>query len=488
MAELGGVVGIDHVWQDDEAMSPYRQLMDPVETQRHRAIGAVAPADVKELAAVLRTATRYQVPLWPVSTGRNFGYGSASPATPGQLVLDLKRMNRILAVDPVLGTALLEPGVTYHDLQAYLQTHKLPLWLDFPGPGPIVSPMGNTLERGNGVTPYGDHFGHSCGMEVMLADGSLVRTGMGGLTAKEGTSSSWQAYRYGYGPVVDGLFSQSNLGVVTKIGLWLMPAPAAHRSFAAVWQKEGDLARAVDTLRTLRVEGLIKSSGVFLNSTLALVGRTTQRELHPAGGAVPHAVLTQALAKNGIGAWTYLYTLYGRTEQVAVDTVLVQQALEACGAQVVPDIVDPAQINQLSLQCFEMLNWTGGGGLAWFSPVCPAIGTDAVKQYELARRITAEHGFDFMQGTCLNGRSNLNVIPLLWDRRYPSETQRAHTCFGALLQAFGAEGYGVYRTGIGFMDQAADAYGPSLRRLNNKLKRALDPKGILAPGKSGIHA
>lgn len=483
-ADLRTIVGAAHVHSSDDSMSPYRHLMEPVDARAHRALGAVAPANVKELAQVLQVATRHRLPLWPISTGRNFGYGSAAPATPGQAVLDLKRMNRILEVDPVLGTALVEPGVTYHDLQTYLQTHNIPLWLDFPGPGPIVSPMGNTLERGNGVTPYGDHFGHSCGMEVMLADGALVRTGMGGLK----NSRSWQAYRYGYGPVVDGLFSQSNFGVVTKIGLWLMPAPAAHRCFAALWPKEADLAPAIDALRVLRLEGLIKSSGVFVNSTMSLVGRTSQRELHPAGGAVPPEALARGLAQHGISAWTFLYTLYGRPEQVALDTTLVQRAIEASGGTVVPDIEDPAQVNKLSLQSFVLLDWTGGGGLSWFGPICPAVGSEAVKQHDLARRIVSDHGMDFMQGTCLNGRSNLNIMPLLWDRRDEAQTQRAHACYEQLIQAFGNAGYGVYRTGIGFMDQAAQQYGAAAQALNQRLKRALDPHGILAPGKSGIYA
>lgn len=480
---LRGVVGKEHVWTDDDALRPYRQLMIAATEADHHALGAVAPADVEQLRQVLAVANRFRLPMWPVSTGRNLGYGCALPATPGQVVLDLRRMNRILDVDPVLGTALVEPGVTYHDLQTFLKQHQIPLWLDFPGPGPIVSPLGNSLERGSGVSPYGDHFGHSCGMEVMLADGSLVRTGMGGVAG----SKSWQAYRYGFGPMVDGLFSQSNFGVVTKLGLWLMPEPKAHRSFAAVWPEEADLARAVDALRELRLEEVIRSPGVFVNPTLALVGRTTQHTLHPQGGCVPPEVLARAIKQHGIAAWTYLYTLYGRPEQVALDTDIVRRAIEASGGQVVPDIVDPAQVNELSLACFELLNWTGGGGLSWFSPVCPGIGSEAVKQYRLAQQIIGDHGLDFMMGAALYGRYNLNVMPMVWDRQNEDSNRRARACYGTLVRRFGEQGYGVYRTSIAFMDAAAQQYGASTAALNKRLKRALDPNGILAPGKSGIH-
>ncbi len=60
-------------------------------------------------------------------------------------------------------------------------------------------------------------------MEVVLADGDFVRTGMGALPG----AGTWQQFKYGMGPLVDGLFSQSNFGIVTKMGFWLMPQPEA---------------------------------------------------------------------------------------------------------------------------------------------------------------------------------------------------------------------------------------------------------------------
>jgi 4-cresol dehydrogenase (hydroxylating) len=78
---------------------------------------------------------------------------------------------------------------------------------------------GATLERGAGYTPYGDHFMMQCGTEVVLADGEVVRTGMGALPG----NNTWQLFKHSFGPYLDGIFTQSNFGVVTKIGKWLMP-------------------------------------------------------------------------------------------------------------------------------------------------------------------------------------------------------------------------------------------------------------------------
>ena len=163
------------------------------------------------------------VPIWTISTGRNFGYGSAAPQSAGQVVLDLKHMNRILDVDPVLCTALVEPGVTYQQLKDYLEENDIPLWLSCPAPSAIAGPLGNTVDRGVGYTPYGDHFMMQCGMEVALPNGELMRTGMGALPG----NNTWQLFKYGFGPYVDGMFTQGNFGIVTKMGFWLMPEPEA---------------------------------------------------------------------------------------------------------------------------------------------------------------------------------------------------------------------------------------------------------------------
>ncbi|HYK25355.1 MAG TPA: FAD-dependent oxidoreductase, partial [Steroidobacteraceae bacterium] len=181
LVQLRKAVGSENVLTDREALLPYEKLMLPASADEYAPSGAVLPATVEQVQHVMAACNESRVPLWPISTGRNFGYGGALPATRGQLILDLKRMNRILDVDPVLSTALIEPGVTYQQLHDHFAERNLPLWLDFPGGGPLVGPVGNTLERGTGSTPYADHFANACGMEVVLADGRILHTGMGSL-------------------------------------------------------------------------------------------------------------------------------------------------------------------------------------------------------------------------------------------------------------------------------------------------------------------
>ncbi len=476
------MVGQDHVIADAAGLAPFARIMLPLPEAEHAPAGVVSPKSPEEVQALLRLAGEHKVPLWPTSTGRNFGYGTSTAATPGQVILDLRRMNRILDVDPVLCTALVEPGVTYKQLQDHLRARKLDLWIDFPAPGPLVGPVGNTLERGGGTTPYGDHFGNSCGYEVVLADGTVLRTGMGGVK----DTSSWQAYRYGYGPFLDGIFTQSNFGVVTKMGLWLMPAPETHRSGMAVWQEPGDIARLIDALRPLRFDGTIGNFGTLADCNIAIAGAMRRSDVYTGPGALPLEIGLQAARKLGLGAWQYFFSVYGRADRVASDWKVIEAAVKAAGGTVVPDVYDPMQVNVLSLRTFSLLNWVGGNGLAWFSPVTPMRGSDAARQMAIARKIMDAHGVDFMTGMTLNGREGLNVMPMVFDRTDPDSTARHRACFEALIAAFGTAGYGFYRTGVGFMDQVAAVHGEAQIEVNRRIKRALDPQGILAPGKSGI--
>ena len=129
------IVGSEHVYIG-EALSayvdPYSIAADP---DAHATPAAVAPDSAEQVQAILKIANQYKVPLWPISCGKNHGYGGAAPRMPGTVVLDLNRMNRILEVNVESGYALVEPGVSYFDLYRYLQEKGIKLWLDVPDPG-----------------------------------------------------------------------------------------------------------------------------------------------------------------------------------------------------------------------------------------------------------------------------------------------------------------------------------------------------------------
>lgn len=105
-------------------------------------------------------------------------YGGSAPVVDGSVILDLHKMNRIIEINEEYGYAIVEPGVTFIDLYNEIQRRKLNLWISVPAIG-WGSVVGNTLERGFGYTPDAVHYKQQCGMEVVLPDGDLLRTGMG---------------------------------------------------------------------------------------------------------------------------------------------------------------------------------------------------------------------------------------------------------------------------------------------------------------------
>jgi len=481
LATCSSLIGAEWVLSSPVDLAPYGWVAIPFETEEHMPAGVVCPSSLDELRKVVAVAQDRGVPLWPTSTGRNIGYGSSSVADKGTVVLDLRRMDRITDYDPELGTVVVEPGVTYAQLQEFLKSKGGKYWLDFPGPGPIVSPMGNTLERGHGVTPYGDHFAHSCGYEVLLADGTLFRTGLGGVR----DTNSWQTYRYGFGPTLDGIFTQSNFGIIAKMGLWLMPAPASFRTVLAVWPEDEDIVRLTDAVRDLRMDGTIATEGVMGNATIFLAATRNRASLYTGEGAIPQELAIREAKAAGLGAWNFVFTLYGRPDRVASDYAEAKRRLEASGARIM-DARDEQAINELTLKSFALFNWTGGGGLAWCSPVAPLRGKEMQRQFQLVRGVMDRHGVDFLVGVAFAERAALNVMPLLYDRGDKAWMKRVHDCYAELVDAIAEGGYGIYRTSIGYMDQVARNHGVANLDVNRRIKRALDPKGIIAPGKSGI--
>ena len=116
-------------------------------------------------------------------------YGGSAPVQDGNVILDLHRMDKILEINEEYGYAIVEPGVSFIQLYDEIQRRKLNLWLSVPAIG-WGSVIGNTLERGIGYTPEAVHYKHQSGMEVVLPNGDLLRTGMGAMDG----SKVWPLY------------------------------------------------------------------------------------------------------------------------------------------------------------------------------------------------------------------------------------------------------------------------------------------------------
>jgi 4-cresol dehydrogenase (hydroxylating) len=455
---------------------------------------AVLPDSVRDVQDIVRIANDLGVPLSPVSTGKNLGYGGAAPRLPGAVVVDMKRMNRILHVDEQFGCALVEPGVSFFELSNYLKQRQIKFWVDVPDLG-WGSVLGNTLERGVGYTPYGDHLSIQCGMEIVLANGDVVRTGMGALPG----SNTAQLFRYGYGPLYDAMFTQSNFGIVTKMGVWLMPEPPAYQAYLVTLPREADLEQFVEILRPLRMNHTVTNVPTLRNLLLDAAAVRPRNFYYDGKGPVPDSVVRKIISDQNLGMWNFYGAMYGTPSAIKEQEGIVRDAFAVipgarfflAGEHDNPVLATRAKImsGQPNLETAQILQWVDNGGHIDFAPVSPATGADAMNQYLMVRDRAHEFGKDYL-GTFIVGRREMHHICLMmFDSKDPADKRNTYELCTLLIEEAASKGYGVYRAHPALMDQVAATYSyndHALMRLSETIKDALDPTGILAPGKQGI--
>lgn len=347
--------------------------------------------------------------------------------------------------------------------------------------------------------PYGDHWATHSGLEVVLPTGEVIRTGMGAMP----NSNSWQVFPYGFGPVHDGLFSQSNLGIVTKMGLTLMPNPGGHESFMYTFANESDLAQVIEIIRPLRIGNILENVAQLRSAvqTIAVQGKP-RTDFYKGEGPIPPNVVATEVEKLPVGkcAWVYYGMAYGpkHIRQYKLD-IIEKEFLQVPGAR----RIDPATIphdnyfwsrdkiaaGEPDLEELLWCNWMPNGAHVAFSPVSPIRGRDAEALMALARKRHAEVGIDFFPAFCVGLREMHLIVEIVFDKHDAVAKEKAMTCLRNMIDDAAALGFGEYRTHLALMDQIAGTYGwneGALGKFNERLKDALDPNGILAAGKSGV--
>lgn len=496
VADLKKAVGDNYVYTDPQWDLPsYNDAYLTTPPELHQPSAAVTPANTREVQSILAVARQYKAPLWTISTGKNFAYGGPAPRKVGYIVVDLKRMNRILEVNEKHGYAVVEPGVSYFDLHNHLQKIGSKLWIDCAAPG-WGGVMPNTLEHGVGYTPYGDHLLVQCGMEVVLADGSVAQTGMGALPG----SQTSHLYKYGFGPYMDGLFTQSNFGVVTKMGVWLMPEPPGYRPYLITFEREEDLHEITEIVRPLKVNMLIPAVAVTAGLVWEAAVQTTRRDWYTGKGAIPASVRKKMAGELRVGEWNFYGALYGPPPMMDNNWEAIHDSFATIpGAKFYFDEDRKGEVaweyrKKLGMGVpnmteYSVMNWIPNGAHIDFSPISPVTGDDAMKQYHLIHERCVAAGFDYCGEFAVGWRDMHHIFCLTFDRYNPGEKARAHKLFGELIDAAANAGYGEYRTHLDFMDKIASTYNwndGALLQQHEKIKDILDPDGILSPGKMGI--
>ena len=474
----------------------------------HQRLAAIVrPETVAQVQAVMRVAHEHGVAMHPVSGGRNWGYGARVPIADGAVLLDLSRLDRIVAYDEELGSVTIEAGVTQAMLTEYLQAAGDRFRIDANGSSPRSSLVGNLLARGFGATPYGDHVNAACGLEVVLADGSLVHTGYSAFPGSRVAGLD----RWAPGPMIDGLFSQSNFGVVTKLTLWLMPAPERVETVMFEMDDLNSVAACCDAVRRFRLDGTIR--GTFWIGNHWRVVTVLQQFPWEKGDPPLSAADGDALARQlRVARWTGFVPLYGSAARVAVDRRAVRAELRGKARRVTcfdDRILEHAEASPRVRFVSSLYQAYSGRlvigmpraywrkhtpipnepdpdrdnvGFIFCTAAVPLRGADVAEASAVAEAVIERHGYE-PAINCIGTRDR--VVQLLasiaYDREVPGADKRAMGCYSELAAKLTGLGFTPFRLGVhsmAEMDKAESNYTSVLRAI----KAALDPGGIVAPG------
>jgi (+)-pinoresinol hydroxylase len=507
LRKFAAVIGAENVYTSDEDLDLYRDGYSVLwgEPEERIAAGALAPIKVEEIQAIVRIANQYKIPLYPVSTGRNLGYGGSAPNLSGSVVLDLKRMDRVLELNEELNYCIVEPGVSFFNLYAELRRRNSRLRCSMPAPG-WGSPMGNALDHGRG-NPASDQFRNACGLEVVLGTGELVRTGMGALP----NCKTWATYNNGVGPSLDGIFSQSNFGIVTKMGFNLHPWPETTRHLVIATRNFDDLDGMVATCRQLQAAGVGSGSG-FGSPLHSVLARNPVPLYKTADGTA--ARFNQLAAEHDTDLFRCQLTFTGPDKVTQAQLEVALERVKANNASLKlttpPAIFAPDDISKLtddqasvfgkpSLVNFwsdtAQYDWDGH---LWFSPLLPQTGAELRKIQQTLGEVCDDMNLFWgwppalLYNSAQFGAvaSNFCIVKNFDVSKSDHEhNRRTRDTVAKLIRVAADNGWSEYRGAPALQEAIMDTFSfnnHAFMRLCESLKDAVDPNGILSSGRYGI--
>lgn len=456
-AALADLVGADHVHD------PGEHLEDITEHPRGTAECTVAPGTREEAVAVVRWAAERHVAVTPVVAGYNVA-GIAIPQ--GGIVLDLRRLDH-LEVDPDTMTVVVEPGVTFEQLKAHLDAHHPDLAYTYPFAPPFTSVLMNALLDGlNNLSLPGGAMGRwLSGVEAVLADGTVVRTGSGGVV------DGW----FSRAPLPDltGLFvsTQGTTGVVLRGGLSLVPR-AEHRTrwFAFCWSLE-DAHRAMRALaRTRSVDDVgcmtWPSAKLLFGATRGLVRADDE----------PFAFLFIDLTGSSAAE---LEARRDLARQILADAGVDPPFEVAHLVELMPGL---AKLAELPTTLDFLLDFPGGG-LAWVGSYGPPRSWVAGAEAGLAA--LQRHGFPpFLVARPMDGgRYHVLRFVACFDRGDAEEVDRVRACMAELADVVLDHGYVPYKASADAARRIIERADPGWVELLRRVRDALDPERRMNPGR-----
>ncbi|MBV9284874.1 MAG: FAD-binding oxidoreductase [Acidimicrobiia bacterium] len=457
---LAAIVGPTHV---DPAGD--RHLQDVTENPPGHAEFVVRPETTAEVREVIVLAAERGIPITPVVAGYNVA-GLAIPRN-GGVVLDLTRMNEIVELDREAMYVVVEPGVTFAQLKSFLDAEAPELVYTYPFAPPFTSVMMNALLDGlnNLSMPHGAMGKWVNGVEAVLADGDVVRTGSGGVVDR------W----FSRAPVPDfsGLFvsTQGTTGIVTRIALQLQPRPAHRRRWLAFAE---DLPSAYGVMRALARTGSFGDCGLMTWPAAKQVFGAT-RDLRKVDDE-PFAYLMIDITG---ASEAELDSRIELGKRILEDNGIEQRFDADDAARLVPAL---AKLAQLPTTLDFLLDFPGGG-LTWIGSYGP--GDRWVDGAQRGLDLLVEHGFPpFLVSRPMDG-GHFYVLRFVanFDKGDPAGVERVRTVMGKLADAVLDHDYVPYKPSAEAARRILDRADPGFVRLLDRVRNAFDPDRRMNPGR-----
>lgn len=487
---------------------------------------ALSITSASQLPDVLAIAREHGIPVYPISTGHNWGYGTALPPRDGTVLLDLGPMNRIVDFDAELGVVTVEPGVTQGMLADFLDQGGHPFLVPVTGAGPTCSLLANALERGYGVTPHVDHFGAVTDIEAVLADGSTYRTAL----REAGNEKLAKLFKWGIGPYSVGLFTQSGLGIVTRMSIILARRPECVKVCLFSLKSDDLLEPAVQRIRSVlgKLPQTIGAINLMNQHRVLSMSAPYPADRIGADGLIPADVVAGLGRQYQIFPWTGFCTLYGTRRMVAAAQKEVRAALGDVASRMMfltPDRAKTlASLTKMlpgkfgeglqgmtatlakSLElvagrpnetALPLAYWrnpqapTGaardpgvdGCGLLWYAPLVP-MRTDDIRTYvNMVHEVTRRHGIEpLITFTTLSDKLVDSTVPIIFERDKPAAVKAATDCYYDLLHTGKGKGFFPYRVGIGTMPTLVGMQDKAIA-FHERIRQVFDPGDVLSPGR-----
>jgi len=471
--ELEKIVGQN--WVSDFPEELHNYSSDMTESLPGEPEFVVMPNTVEEVQAIVEKANEYKIPLVPFVAGANVG-GLTIPLK-GGIIVDLKRMDRVIRVDTDDMYIILEPGVTFGHLRKLLD-EKFPQFVYcYPMAPPYTSVAANALQDGlNNLSLV-----HGCMSEFINGIEAVMPTGK---VVKIGSCMCWDNYWWGRYPMPDllGLFTgwQGMTGIVTKIAVQLWPKKPFRGMLFFI---SNELTPSYEMVRKVTHYEILDDLLFMSIETIKMIyGVPYQKAIHLEGeprwtGFIDFSANSKAEYK------AKLELIEAAFKDLRKDDPKASlSTLEAASKVLGPQIGD---IAQLPINLKGMLEY---GGLSWLGSYFTTKTDTVVKGIHTAFDVIKKHGFETCLYTRMMKGGHFYALRFLlrFSKENEGEMERMRNLTKELFEALFELGAFPYKTPKWAQDIILQKADKNWIELLHSIKKTLDPNNIMNPGRWGM--